>query len=255
MANENQGGPQLTSKNMALQIFDGLMLGDGNLRTRGINASFGIGLSDRKWKRITNQEFLRFLHHIKEIFETLGVEAFSGHPKVFSGFYKSGKPYEQCRLDTKVSSFLASEQRRWYPGRWPDGRWKKDVPSDISLTPISLAYWFMGDGRSERNKGCPTTITITLHTEGYSEFSVLCLETHLHRLGISTGRTHCKVIRGSGTIITIPQVSVDDFMSSIDPYVIEPYRYKVKYRKPTQVCLNNLKKRVVESIYQKANTI
>lgn len=205
----------------AAEVFDGLMLGDGSLRHRGISADFRMALSGERLG-IPLESFRSFLCYVKGILELLGVEACTGHPRFFKEPYK-GRSHYKCGLSTRVSSFATSQHPRWYP----DGR--KEVPDDLALTPISLAYWFMGDGCSYRKKNA-AGVDISLCTQGFDECSIERLESQLTELNLCTGRGHrSNTVKGSGIIIFIRYASANNFMNLIDPYVVEPYRYKIKH--------------------------
>ncbi len=211
----------------ALEAFDGLMLGDSGLVYRGKSAKFHLGLSGKKLE-IPSSELIVYLEHVRDALGILGIEAMLGYPKICRGVKRDGRSYEYCELWTRVSAFLTLEHIRWYHELYPDGTAHKEVPGDLVITPISLASWFTGDGSSSFGNG--PSVPVYLYTEGFNIRSVTLLETQLHNLGLNTGRARARARRGSGVVVTMLQDSVNDFMGLVDPYVIEPYRYKVKYR-------------------------
>lgn len=211
----------------AQEVLDGVMLSDGNLAFTGRRAYFSMGLADngsyRQREQIPLVELLEYLQHLADILGVLGVSPCEGHPKVKPHSTKSSGEWRPgVRLVTRVSDFLAEQYRRWYVGR------EKIVPEDISLTPISLAYWYMLDGTSKWTAS-PTILT-TLCSFSFNLHGIELLERQLHNLGFNTSRRYQKVEQGSGLAITILQDSVDNFMRTIDPYVVPPFRYKIKYR-------------------------
>lgn len=225
-------GSMETRRQEAEEVLDGVMLGDGGLVARGGSAYFDAALSCRDG-RIPVSGLLEYLQHLKdECFDVLSVEAREGHPvireRVRTSGIHVGETYECASLATKTSAVLALYHHRWYNG----GRYK-EVPVDLVLTPISLAHWFMGDGTSCRAQHYPT-VYCEFSTQGFRICGIEVLEDQLRQSGIThIGRKlrYGPAVRGSGVKITILQDSLDDFMDLVDPYVIEPYRYKVKYRR------------------------
>jgi len=231
--------------NEAEQVFDGVMLSDGGLvREKPTHlARFNMGLSDRA---IPANEFLVYLECIADALRCLGVEISPGYPKLADRVSK-GIPYTEAVLSTLTSEYLTIEHDRWYPGFA-----SKEVPEDLNLTPIVLAFWFMGDGSSSFDKRIGPgrlssarvgikhpdfyhrTVYVRLCTEGFNIGSVELLEEKLHSLGIYTTRMHRQISKGSGITIRLRQGSVDKFMNMVEPYILAPYEYKVKRRNDCQ---------------------
>jgi len=210
------------NKEEALEIFDGIMLGDGGIH-HPLYPSFALALSGTKLK-IPTKDLMSYLGYVKEALESLGVVICSGNPRVTRRkFSHSGKPYDYCYLETRTALFIAAQFRRWYPDKH-----RKQVPEDLELTPLALAKWFEGDGTSSKSApGRPLFDCVNLCTQSFNSYSVNLLGAQLSRLNVHTTVQYNK----SKPKIYILQDSVDDFMRIIDPYVIEPYRYKIKYRR------------------------
>lgn len=206
----------------AMSVFNGVLLGDGSLnQIRSKYTCFSEGLADSEI-----QELLGYLKVVKDALVSLGIEISNEFPKTYDSVSR-GKPYTRCILSSHSSDFLTEQHRRWYLNK------RKMVPLDLELNPITLAHWFMGDGNSARDKrdGHDTSVQASLATLGFEEESVTLLEAGLHHLRINTGRKYDNRVKsGAGIQINILQLSINDFMHMIDPYIIEPYRYKVKYR-------------------------
>lgn len=222
-----QGSGELTEA-QALQVFDGVMLGDGGLAGPRMYAYLDLALSSG---RIAPEELLKHLQHIADVLKVLGVEACDRYPRA-SQSVSRGKPYTRCRLVTKTSPFLSAQYGNWYASRLPGNTRRKKLPEGLLLTRISLAYWFAYDGSSFRNKRYHSNVPVSLASDGFCTHDVELLEEQLHILEIaSTGRHLDKRVAGSsGISITVLQDSVDSFMELVDPYVPEPYRYKIKYK-------------------------
>ncbi len=102
------------------------------------------------------------------------------------------------------------------------------MPRDLILTPVSLAHWFMNDGSSSKDHRS-RSINVKLCTQGFGIESIILLEKRLWEVGVlHTGRRYYKVDKGAGVEITILQASVSDFMNTIEPHMLDPYRYKIK---------------------------
>lgn len=190
------------------QVIDGTILSDANLSIPrgGENAVYLIALSGR--------EHLDWLYYIKDALEALDVVVTPSCPRVHVRIGPTGKPYDYCCLQTRVSSFLTHQFYRWYR----DG--KKEVPRDLFLTPVSLANWFMGDGTSpEGTRGIKTSFA----THGFPASSIELLEHLLSGLGFHVSSTKVGIY--------LYQDGVDNFMKLVEPFVLPSYRYKIKYRR------------------------
>jgi hypothetical protein len=224
----------------AEQAFDGLMLGDGGLAFQGNYAHFRMGLADnRKYKQreqIPAEKLLAFLQHITVLFKYLDTIPCADNPKISFHKQPDGRMFSRCDLITKSSDFCTKQYFRWYKNgekhhssttrySWYTAG-EKIVPDDLVLTPISLAYFFMGDGSSVWIKDT-ISITINLCTDDFKLHDIVFLENQLRKFSLHT----MQVSVPNGRIrIGIPQNSVDDFMNLVKPYMVEPYLFKLKYK-------------------------
>lgn len=199
----------------AVEVFNGLMLGDGGLRMHGQHAHFQIALA--------GLETMNYLNNVKSALLARSIYSLNGYPKTARRVEWNGTAYDSCYLTTRTSLLLLQEYIKWYPNN------RKEVPVYIELTPISLAHWFMGDGSS--SYGECSSVSTKFASCGFSIDSIIILERELHKLGLNTGRSNNRgVKKGSGIYITILQDSTDNLMDIIHPYMLEPYLYKIKYR-------------------------
>ena len=151
------------TKDEAMQVFDGLMLGDASIGIHDRTAYFVEALSagsPNLWNGIPLDSIpqMQYLHSIVDCLRPLGFEPCNGHPNATTRVSK-GKPYVSCLLESISSDFLLEQQRRWYARVTPqirgerllpvDREWYKILPSDIALTPLTLAKWFEGDGGTQ----------------------------------------------------------------------------------------------------------
>lgn len=191
----------------AQQIFDGVMLSDGGMElSTGGRARFGIALS--------GIVHLDWLSYIGNSLTALGPQISPGYPKVWDRISSHGTPYKYCFLRTLTCEFLTAQYARWYVDR------VKVVPSDIELTPISIANWFMGDAVCGKGHG----ITLEFATEEFSESGLQILEEKLELLSIETGRSRRP---NGGHRITIRTHSVPSLVDIMEQYVLPSYMYKI----------------------------
>lgn len=116
---------------------------------------------------------------------------------------------------TTVSHPELEAYRAWFY----DGR-RKRVLSNLALSPLSLAVWFMDDG-SRKSRECRG---LYLNTQAYLPEEIRLLQTVLDRdLGI-----HTTVRRQSdGTQIYIPSREVPHFAQIVRPYIVDAMRHKL----------------------------
>lgn len=212
-----------TEEELALELFEGLMAGDGGLQPSKDGARFHLHLSGAK-SRIKNENLLGYLGYLSRNLLALGVSTSPGYPKIC---YSNRQPFVYCALQTLTSPFLLLQRERWYPNQYGSNLGWKEIPESFELTFRSLATLFEGDGSSTPNG---PSIYIIIATQGFNGRSIELIERQLHKFGLNTGRSYVKVARGAGVRLSIFQDSVNDFMHMIDPFVVEPYRYKIKYR-------------------------
>lgn len=233
----------------AQEIFDGVMLGDGNLIRYRKNASFHIMLSKvLKDGRITMNDNLMWLHYINDMSLTpLDIDVSELYPQYRMtrrsvGQHK-GKLCQIVELHSLRSSWLAEQYDRWYSwtGKWTGrkhNQYRKDdtknIPPDFALTPVRLANWFKGDGESCRSSNHNDTTGLGLSTDCYTEEEVYYLMGMLYDIGIVTikpGRRN-GVIKGSGLSIRVAQRSVNYFFDLVEPNMIS-HRGMLLYKKKT----------------------
>lgn len=111
-------------------------------------------------------------------------------------------------------SFL-TERLRWYP----DGL--KRVPKDFDITsPITLAYWHMGDGSAYSKD----RLHIQLATNGFVEKDVEWLRDQFaDRLGIKAFIAHWR----EQPVLSLGHHNAARFVEIVRPFVVDSFRYKV----------------------------
>lgn len=186
-------------KTMAIEteVFGGVMLGDGCVNTKSGTCWFAMSQHGHKdW----------LLHIIKHL-ELLGVVFSDIYPKLFN---------EQWYIASRTSSFLSEQRRRWYPGG------KKIVPSNITLTSAVLANWFMGDGSSVyRSDTRFRRVRVVFAAYGFLDSDRDALVSKLSDVGLRASN--------SSRCVRISEiVSVNSFMSMVEPEIVDSFRYKIK---------------------------
>lgn len=202
----------------AFGIFDGTMLSDASLgfsRQRG-NAFYLLHQS--------GVEHSDWLFYVQRALSKMGVESCEGYP-----ITRLSKGKEYTRLDTLTSPFLTAQYYRWYTLQ--NGNFRKTVPEDLELTPVTLANWFMGDGGTSWRKGTRDLVFLSLATHGFASREVDCLVELLAKLGITN---ISKVLdkrcsQGGFFVSTCNSTIISLFLDLIGPYVVPSFSYKIKY--------------------------
>jgi len=185
------------------QILDGLMLGDGHLeRQRGaLTARLKIEHSVSQsayvdWKYQEWRDWVRTPPRQRLRRNRLGTESIN------VGFTTLAHPD------------LEEARQRYYLER------RKVVPSDLHLTPLALAVWFMDDG-SRKSSQCRG---LYLNTQSFTSEEVELLRMVLRR-DVGVGTTVRRQL--DGLQIYVPSSSVGSFVEYIEPYLLAELRYKL----------------------------
>lgn len=231
-------------KEKALQILDGLMLGDGNLQRYADTAVYHMSQSKRP---IVIDDHLKWEYWLKDnVFAALGITAtVKPYWRVYSSGPSEGQRYQLAQLWTESSTLLAGVYDEWYAGGcWSPGGSShymrgavKNLPGRImhaAELPIhSLVHWFLGDGGSSWHhleRVVPLVLS-SFSAYKFTEREVSHLISMLNNVGVET-------TRGSKLRIYIAQDGVNHFMSLIEPYILEifgdsvgsSYKDMIKYR-------------------------
>jgi len=210
----------------AWQCLQGEMASDGDF---GYSLFRAVRSSNREYKyvgKIPMGELLKYLEHFVDVvLIPLGFPlSMEGYPHVTIIGYRPGgrEPYYGVRLWTGVTTLGHHIQQLWYPNG------VKEIPNDphdFDLTPITLAYIHMGDGNAVHKTG-----VVSLSLEAFNLHSIENLERQLYnKYGIRTGRSYLRTKVGAGIIMTVnDQANIKRFNDVIGPYVIDPYRYKIR---------------------------
>jgi hypothetical protein len=195
----------------AKQVFDGLMLGDGHL-------SIGAGTQNARLRlSVTKEEQLDWLYLAKDALGALGVEVSPVYPQL--------RPDGTFDLWSPSLPLLTEEYCRWYG---PNGR-PKSVPSDLRLTPVTLAHWFMGDGSTSfaNNRVMLAIASCAFGHAGNLKLQGLLLRDTGIAMGVYGAR---KKKRGKDywRLQTGDSTTVNRFFDLVEPHVLPSFRVKVK---------------------------
>lgn len=217
-------------RDKALEVLDGLLLGDGGL----VKYEFGTYYVMRQSKRtITLEDHIRWEQWVADnVFRVLGIPLSEGNPKVMTGVSR-GKLYQYAQLSTLYSPLLADLHTEWYNGgEWagpPGARYihgaTKVLPERLrqalELPTSTLAHWFIGDGGARQASLSPK-IETSFSTYCFSEEEVCHLMVMLGNMGINTTKPAKHVCKkGSGLRILLAQDSVNNLMDLIEPHIID----------------------------------
>lgn len=203
----------------AREILDGVLLSDGSLvrQTATCNPYFRINLS--------GTEHYDWVYVIRKAIESLGFEVSPGHPRTYDS-RSHGQSYQCLALSTRASASLLGFYKEWYP------LGVKEVPPTLSLTPVSLAHLFMGDGCSSWTHS-GGYVCVHLSVSGFSVDSVVRLARGLASLGVDhlgyiDRAKNKRCTRAFSADINIHRASQGQFFNLIESYVVPSFQYKIK---------------------------
>ncbi len=195
-----------------VEILNGTMLGDGGIALAGRHRDlpyFTYGHSEKQ-SELTTYIAKALKTSISVINKKSG---FSKTP-----FYKTSSAHP----------YFSKLHDDWYHTG------EKQVPKDLEITPLTLAWWYMDDGsrcwskRKDRTNPNLTYESTHLYTNGFSEESVNLLLSKLQLLGLS-GR---KYNRGTGWYIIFSKKEGRKLQNMVAPYILSSCKYKL-YKEET----------------------
>lgn len=181
------------------EVLTGKLLGDGSMFSAGKSVVWGHSEAQRDYSNWT-AECIGMLAHPTEAFAT------------------SGYGSEMSRRRT-VNSDLVKELTSRFDTK--DG---KQVPSDLVLTPISLAFWYMDDGSLSHGEGQIDRASFAACS--FSQTSVINLVAAMNKIGLNPA------IQGQPGRFRL-NLNTNDaelFFLMIAPYVHPSLQYKLPAR-------------------------
>jgi hypothetical protein len=183
-----------------LSIIEGSLLGDGSItKPKYGNSSFS------KPQSRAHRAYLEW--HFKE----LGL--LSSSLKDCDN-WADGKLYYRTNFHTKTHPHFSSLRKKWYPCN------KKVIPSDLKLTPLSVAVWFFDDGsNSLKSRTC--------------RFATYCFQKHECDFLKDQLETRFGIISciSKDNVIIIRSESYKTLVDLVKPFMLwDCFEHKVRYR-------------------------
>lgn len=186
------------------ELLDGLMLGDGSMSVRSSKSKSSANLEIEQ--RIDREGWI---DDIKTRFDNFGIS----NKKTFNTKRQS------VRLRTFFYNEFLVERRRW---NYIPGIGKTNIPSDVSIAPLSLALWYMGDGSLNTSSIYLLTLCFT------KESQIELIERINKRYGWKMEAVKRRVRNRERYTIYLPKADIRDFLAVIQPYMVNCFNYKLK---------------------------
>jgi hypothetical protein len=135
---------------------------------------------------------------------------------------KKYRANESYILTSHCDTSLINDHKRWYPTH------KKIIPKDLILTPLSVKYWFYGDGSTVQDNRKTNLVCLQLATNGFTWEDV---EFLIERFKIDCDLTGFHISRataGTPRIITYKTSLINKFFDYIEECTIDDFKYKWK---------------------------
>lgn len=191
------------------QIIEGLLLGDGSVirQKRDRTAKLSVRTTEKL-----------FADHIVLSFP-LSINVYSYQPKTTIIRGKECRCKENYKVESKVDNSLNEFREKWYL----DG--VKVIPSDLELTPVSIRYWFYGDGTSSfMNSHKSVVLVFYTNSFLYSECEFLQKQL-LEKTGVYF---NINSDRGKPILKVSSRKAAFDFFQYIGECDVDCYKYKWK---------------------------
>lgn len=204
------------------QVLDGLLLGDGSIP----NPHNGKKLKDYlhcSYFTLTS-EHQEFANHVKEIlpFKFRTYEKDRKVTIINGKEYKCSKAYDVTSVTDKC---LNDYRTKWYPNNI------KIIPKDLIISPISVKYWFYGDGSTSyiNYKNIPRYVELTLCTNNFSISDCEVLIEKLKNVGLNL-RIH--LTKNQQPVLFASKTeNIINFLNYIGKCTLNCFEYKWKYPK------------------------
>lgn len=189
-------------------IVDGLLLGDGSIDSRGC-----LRLDQAKIRQGWLSDLTVRFAVLRTASRTIPIKPHDCKVNGRKTRFKGG-----WALYTPAYVEMQQQRLRWYP------KGIKRVPKDVSLTPVTVAYWFCGDGSYNADG------VLVFYTNGFLKNEVRLLAARLSTVvGIEA---RCVPISARPGQFIVRVGRRDDALrlkEFIEPHVPECCRYKLQY--------------------------
>lgn len=193
-------------KPIFMGIVDGLLLGDGQIDKKGL---LRLEQSNKRhcWLEDVNNKIISLGGYSKIITIPPRIMVIEGR----SVFKKEGS-----LLYTPAYVEIQEQRKRWYP----EGI--KRIPKDLELSPLTLAYWFAGDGTYTKMG------MLTFCTNGFVKEDTQYLIELISNLGIEANirKTSRKGQYTIGIFKILEAIKLKDI---IEPFLPECCKYKLEF--------------------------
>ena len=151
------------------EVVNGTLLGDASIRVdKKKYYYYGLSAKDK-----------RFLKWVGDILWKFNIPTYislnNSLSKVFTlGFY----------INARRDSWLLSLRKNWY--KQENGAIIKIIPNDLEITPVTLLFWYLGDGCLVRRRNDANRVpTIVLATNCFSKENIEILVKKFKELNLS----------------------------------------------------------------------
>jgi hypothetical protein len=194
------------------EIMAGILLGDGCITRQG-KRNPTLNISQKQ------EDLVRYLQ--KNLCPSVPIYRKKKRSHILNGLVVLGSDYSVVRCNSYI---LNKYYRQWYP------LGKKIVPPNLSLTPLTVLNWFMGDGSTyytNASKGYFNSISLCLYTQGFSNQDVEFLN-YLCEISIGFRFNYTKT--KSGLYLRISQKDkIEKFLNYSGSCPVPSMAYKWKY--------------------------
>ena len=200
--------PNITERQM--EIIIGSLLGDGYIVKQQVgNCRFG------KKQRIDRVEYIQWLHKELMPYSRKVTKEISSRPVRRNGriFHEKENGFlESCCLKTCNHPTFNKLRDKWYNKKI------KVIPSDIKLTPLSLAVWFCDDGTLNKNEYRAVLCTDSFNTDEIERLRELLFEFDIK----------CNIYNSTKRLHIERKKDVDNLLDIIKPYITwDCFKYKI----------------------------
>ena len=203
---ESQIKEKIILTSMQKEVLYGALLGDGTLITHkhGKNSYFSYTSKSKQHVEYVMSYFSQYIYD--------------------TSYYdnRTNKTYHRSVAKTMADKTFTNEKQHWYPSG------KKEIPSDLILTPLTCLIWYIGDGCIAHNK---RTQNIKLATQCFSkEEQEQILIPQLQDFDASLMKTDVSKGGEQQYFIYIPKRKIKKFLEYIGPCPFPDYQYKWDYQ-------------------------